>query len=297
MKLLGTLVSIAVLSLGAQAHGGMPVPVKMKCPVGGKSFTYTSTASMSQWGDRPDGKPYGSWTFPMPLPECPDNGLVVYREFSRDETKALKPLLATPEYGQLRSTETPYYRAYWLMGKLGDPAENQIWVLQQAAWESDEDPARKARYQEEFVARARTLPHPEAGQDDLLWIVTGLHAANALRELGRFDEALQLAESIPLTSLDVTVPAEQATGTTPSGLGKFVGNSAEIRAAQNRRSWMNYAASLKAVIARRDSSSEPLDMIPRRVALRRCAGYPADTPVYQTVCATAVKPAEPEKQN
>jgi hypothetical protein len=291
MKRHRALMIIGVLALGAASHGGSPLPKKMKCPVGGKSFTYITTAAMSQWGARPDGKPYGSWTFPMPLPECPGNGLVVYRDFSGDEVKALKSLLATPEYQQLRRDETPYFRAYWLMGKLGDPDDEQIWTIQQAAWESDAEPARKTRYQQEFVARARALVHPQAGQDDLLWIVTQMRAANALRELGSFDAASQLLDSIALTSLDVPVPAEQVTGTTPSGAGKHIGNYSEIRAAQNRRSWLGYAESLRAVIARRDASSEPLDMIPQRMAAEKCRSYPTDALEYRLVCGPeAMKP-------
>lgn len=294
MKLLCAL--MLALALVSEVQGGSPVSVQMKCPVGGKKFTYISTASMSQWGSRPDGKPYGSWTFPMPLPECPDNGLVVYREFNKDELKSLKTLLASPEYRQLRSDgDVPYYRAYWLMGKLGDPAINQLWVLQQATWESDGQPPRKLRYQDEFVRRARALPKPEAGEDDLPWMVMQFRAANALRELERFEEATQLLDAIPLGSLDVPVPAEKVSGTTASGLGKQIENYGEIRAAQSRRSWMSYPEQQRIAIARHDSSSEPLDMVPLRVAMDLCPTYPRAAPEYKTVCESEAMRAQLEK--
>jgi hypothetical protein len=274
---------VAIASLtGAQA--GSPMPVEMKCPVGGKKFTYISTSSMSQWGSRPDGKPYGSWTFPMPLAECPDNGLVMYRDFSRPEIKALKALLATPEYQQLRDADTPYYRAYWLMGRLGDPLDQQLWVLQQASWESDLNPVRKRRYQEEFVQAARRYSRPEPPRDDLGWIATQLRAANALRELQKFDEALQLLDSTPRESLDVPVPEEKVSGTTPSGLGKKVENYGEIQAARSRRSWLRYAEALRAVVIRHDSSSEPIDMVPVRIAAQMCIDQPSSAAEHTQVC-------------
>jgi hypothetical protein len=292
MKLLCLSLTLA-LALVCAAWAGSPMPVQMKCPVGGKKFTYISTATSSQWGSRPDGKPYGSWTFPMPLPECPDNGLVMYREFKPAEIKLLKKLLASSEYRQLLSNaDVPYYRAYWLMGKLGEVAVDQVWVLQQAAWEADLRPELKKRYQDEFVQRVRALPRPEDAQGEMTWIVMSFRAANALRELARFDEALQLLDAVPTASLDVPVPAEKVIGTTESGLGKKIENYGEIRAAQSRRSWLSYPEQQRVAIARHDSSSEPIDMVPLRVAMDLCLTYPRSTPEYQKVCESEAMRAQ-----
>lgn len=294
MKLLAPL-SIGLV-LVAYARAGTPMPVKMKCAVGGERFTYISTASMSQWGSRPDGKPYGSWTFPMPLPECPGNGLVMYRDFTKSEVKALKPLLATREYRQLvTDRETPYYRAHWLMEKLGDAPLDGAWVLLQASWEADADPDRKRRYQDEFVQRAQSLAKPEAGQDDLGWMVVNLRAVNALRELGRFDSAVQVLDALPLTTLDVPIPQEKVSGTTASGLGKQIENYGEIQAAQSRRAWMKYAERMRAAIARHDDSSEPIDLVPLRVAASLCATHSGSTPAYREVCESDAMRAQLEK--
>lgn len=282
------LTSALALALFSVARAGSPMPVQMKCAVGGKKFTYISTASMSRWGSRPDGKPYGSWTFPTPLPECPDNRLVMYREFKRDEIKRLKTLLASSEYRALVSAaETPYYRAYWLMGKLPDAVLDRAWVLLQASWQADGQAGRKARYQQEFVQLVASLPKPGAGEDDFGWIVMQFRAANALRELARFDEALQRLDAVPMNSLDVPIPEEKVTGTTPGGHGKMIENYAEIQAAKDRRGWLQYPQRLRAVIERRDASPEPLDMIPARVAAALCEEAPATAPGYQDACETA----------
>ena len=71
-----------VLASAGSALAATPYQADAVCPVGGEKFKYTSTGSWSTWGERPDGKPYGSWIFPSPLPECPGNKLVMYREFS-----------------------------------------------------------------------------------------------------------------------------------------------------------------------------------------------------------------------
>jgi hypothetical protein len=277
--------TVALLILAPHAAwAGMPVMKEMKCPVGGKKFTYETTASFTRWGSRPDGKPYGSWVFPLAFPVCPDNGLVVYGEFSPDEVEILKPLVASDTYQAMRKVDTPYYLAQWLMREFDAPPQNVLWMLLQASWEADGNAALKARYQREYVELAAKYPKPESG-DDLDWIVTQARAVNALRELGQFDAALALQEKLPLHSLDVPVPEEKVSGTTPSGLGKQIENGAQIRAAEARRSWIAYFDKMKVVIQRGDASAEPLDMIPARVAAEHCMKQPdLSKPEIKSVC-------------
>jgi hypothetical protein len=70
----------------------------MTCPIGGKAFTFNTTSSHSSWGARPDGKPYGSWAFPLALPECPDNGLVLFKDYTPEEVAKLEPIVASEAY-------------------------------------------------------------------------------------------------------------------------------------------------------------------------------------------------------
>jgi hypothetical protein len=275
----------ALLMLATHAAwAGMPVVKEMKCPLGGKKFKYETTATLSRWGTRPDGKPYGSWTFPLAFPVCPDNGLVVYAEFSPEDVEILKPQVESDTYQAMRKVDTPYYRAQWLMRAFDAPPQNVLWMLLQASWEADGNPALKTRYQREYVEQAAKYPKPDSG-DDWEWILTQARAVNALRELGEFDAALALLQTLPLQSLDVPVPEEKISGTTQSGLGKYVENSAEIRDAKNRRSMIGYFDKLKAVIQRRDASAEPLDMIPARVAAEHCMKQPdLSTPEIKSVC-------------
>lgn len=263
-------VAIASVALFAQAmplHAGMPMPVEMTCPVGGKKFTFIATMSYSNWGSRPDGKPYGSWTFPMPVPACPDNDLVLYKKFSKEEIRQLELLLKSPDFQKVRQ-ETTHYRIAWFMRALRDVNEmSALWMVNQASWQADDNPERKARYQREFAEGVAELPtEPE----NLDWIVLQGRAANAWRELGEFDRAKQVLASVSTTSLDVPIPAEVATGTTASGLGKTVSNYGEIEAAKNKRGWLSYFTGLKALIEQQDRASEPLNMIPVREVAGKC---------------------------
>jgi hypothetical protein len=249
---------LAVL-VAVDLHAGTPVTQSLRCPIGGARFEFTTASSYNTWGSRPDGKPYGSWTFPLALPVCPGNGLVMYEEFSREQLRALRPLIASPEFEAVRTTETPHYRAQWLMRKLGAPTSKVLWTLIKASWEADGDASQRARYLREYVELAKSDPRP-VGEDDLDWIVAQLRAANALRELAQFDEAAAMLRTIPTQSLDVP--------------------------ASNRRGWLGFSQRLKAVIDRREASPEPLDMIPPRVAAERCMALSdlSKPEIVATVC-------------
>ena len=241
---------LALLALGAApADAGIPVTQGMTCPIGGERFSFETTASYSTWGARPDGKPFGSWEFPLDLPECPSNGLIVYAEFSEQDLARLRPLIASDDYLALRRREdTTYYRAYWLMKRMGAPVPNTLWMLVQASWQADGDPALRRRYLEELVQESPTLGEPT----DDIGLAMRARVINALRELGRFDEARAMLES---TSVEAIAP-----------------DSATVRSSAD---WRGHYRALARLLERRDSSVEPIDMIPWREARARCEGEAA----------------------
>ncbi|MFP5296992.1 MAG: hypothetical protein ACLGG3_06675, partial [Alphaproteobacteria bacterium] len=63
------LAALAAAATGAAAPASAATPLTqtMTCPIGGASFTHITTGSDSVSGERPDGKPYGSGTFPAAL--------------------------------------------------------------------------------------------------------------------------------------------------------------------------------------------------------------------------------------
>lgn len=222
----------------------------MTCPIGGGSFTFTPTTPVAATGERPDGKPFGNTTFPVAVPECPDNGLVLYKDYSAEEVAKLEPIVTSEAYQALRREDTPYYRAYWLMKAMGLLPERYLWALLQASWEAEAKPELRKRYLTELAEASAAVP---ARPGDLNWIGMEGRAINALRELGRFDEALARLEKVPLAGLNVPAPGDAAAAQT-----------------RLRRGWFAFFTALRPAIERRDSSIEPLDLLPRSVAVERC---------------------------
>jgi hypothetical protein len=228
----------------------------MTCPIGGAAFTYAAVAPAAGIGLRPDGKPYGKGVYPTPLPECPDNGLILYKDYSDEEVAKLTPLVASEAYQALRS-ETQYYRAYWLMKQMGVESGRYLLALLEAAWQAEDRPELRARYLAEFVDESAKV---EAKPDDMNWIGMEGRAINALRELGRFEEATTRLHAVPLDALHAPV--------------LDTGTEAAKRSAQQRQMWLDYFEGLKTAIARKDASLEPFEMIPRQLALSWCLDRP-----------------------
>jgi hypothetical protein len=261
-------------------RAALPSARQMTCPIGGASFSYAPPAVHPIVGTRPDGKPYGGGPAPAALPECPDNGLVMFKDYTPEEVAKLQPLIASEAYQGLRTSDTQYYRAYRLMKELGVGPEDNLWVLLQASWQADGKPELRRRYLTELIDEsAKVAPNPA----DLNWVGMEAHAINALRELGRFDEARSRIEMMPLQPLDVRIPTGAA-------------SDPAVQAARKRRTWFTFLTNLKAVIERKDDSLEPLDLIPRAVALDRCIdGAASLTGNAKTFCesqATAVAGAK-----
>lgn len=235
--------AIAALS-AAPTMAGIPETRSMTCPIGGERFDFTTTMSYTIFGTRADGKPYGSWTFPLALPECPSNGLILYKaEFDSAELDRLRPLIESADYRALRERdETPYYRMSWLLDRMGEPQENVTWALVRATWEPADDSPVRLRYLGELAARVQAGSGPPANQAGYAMRGYGI---NALRELGRFEEAEALLARTPLGPLG------------PEG-------NLERADAEQRAGWLEYYTKLRAAIARRDRSVEPAEFARER---------------------------------
>jgi hypothetical protein len=228
------------------------------CPVGGEKFKDFAIGSYTSWGQRPDGRSYG--TLPVhPVVECPGNGFLLFDDaFSPEEIARLEPLVAGAEYQAMRSVETPHFRVWWLMEQLGRDPYDRAGALLRASWESDDDPGRKARYQAAFVAAATALPHSPEKAEPWFWL--NVRAANALRELGDFGRA-------------EAVMAELAGGAWPED-------------ADEREGAEYLVGGLRALIAERNAAAEPANLIPPRMAVERCTKQAAAlSPSEKKACA------------
>lgn len=256
---------IAVLvALALQTAAVTPPPLhqgsaEVTCPVGGERFAAVTTLMYSTMGRRPDEKPYSDVSFPRPMPECPGNGLVLFASFSPIETEQLGKWIATPTYQAMRTTESAYYRAYWLAKKIGRPDADAIELLLPAIWLAKEedrgarDRPRTTRYQRVLIAAVEAAP-ASVSVDDRIWLQG--QAANALREMGKFTAAERMRERAERAIPQTTRPA-----------------------------LATYLQKLKVVIARRDRSDEPLNMIPDIQAAIACEHMPRNDDFTRNYCA------------
>lgn len=247
MRMRALLLAVGGLFLAAPIAASTYVEVEKTCPVGGEKFKYMELASITTFGAMPDGMPIGSGAFPIELPQCPGNGLVMYEDFDAAKVEKLAGIIARPDYQALRAAETRYYLAYRLAKELGE-AESAPWLLLSATWEAKNAGGgdRARRYNEAFVALVRGLA---ADAKSFASIAVRARAANALRELGRFDEAEAMRAGIVID---------------PDAGG------GDSDAAENRKGWGGYLAALARPIARHDDGRTPIDMMNKREASFRC---------------------------
>ena len=224
--------------------------VERQCPVGGETFEARELLGITIMGTLPDGMPIGSGDFPIELPQCPGNGLVIYREFASSELPKLGAFVQSAEYKAIRrSAETPYYLAYRIAKVLGDLVPERL--LLSATWEAknnDGNRERARRYNAEFVAAMTQWPVNPADFSNI-----SLHArgVNALRELGRFDEAENVRAALA---------------------GLQSAKSTDNEGTQKWDSLRRFLARLKAPILRGDASRFPIDMLSGKDAAELCLG-------------------------
>ncbi len=255
------LIAIALL---AQAAPSPPPPLhyghsEMVCPVGGQHFTAGMATMFSIMGRRPDDKPYSELSFPAPRPRMSRQRPGGLHHLHAGRNRRLAKWVATPVYQAMRKTESPFYRAYWLAMKIHQPEADALEQLLPAIWEAKQldgkDPRRPrtARYQRVLVDAVEALP-PSVPLDDRIWLQG--QAANALREMGKFGPAETMRQR------------------------------GEAAIAQTKRPALAvYLQKLKAAIARRDRSDEPLDMIPDVQAAIICKNSPRADAFDRAYCA------------
>lgn len=250
----------AVVALAWSPPSGATTFVKesFTCPVGGEKFRADVIASMTSWGQRPDGRRYG--TIPViALTECPRNGFVYFEDkISKDDAQKLAPLVTSADYQALRKSDVQHYRAWWLMNRIGRDPLDSVWMLLVASWESDDQPKLKQKYQREFVTAMDGIVSTAANRDTWFW--TALRAANLKRELGEFTKSDALLDQLDRPEM-LPTDKEQLGG------ARFMIDG------------------LRALNADSNFKPEPTNLIPAMVALELCAAKRALSPAEVKACA------------
>lgn len=163
--------------------------VDRTCPIDGKRFQY-QTAPASVYRELYlDMKPVDPSISSWPLPKCPDNGFVMYKDkFSESKIRKFRKFVISEPYRSLTNTHGTHYLAAVLMKRVEEPPYDVAWSLVRASWEAANDPARYQQYAEEALAAYEALPEgrllPRRER-----VVREMMSGELERRLRRFDAA------------------------------------------------------------------------------------------------------------
>ena len=179
----------------------------MSCPIDGKTFTAPAISAYVIRAVRLDLKPLGALIAPNPLPVCPENGFVVYKkEFTPAEIAAIKPIVLSPDYRQLRDDHTDYYMAAYVKERVGADDYDIGQTYLQASWEAERDRPQSVVYH----YRSLALGKPDAflKQDHSRseqWWTASLLVGELERMLGHFDAAEARLKALPYKQAKATL--------------------------------------------------------------------------------------------
>jgi hypothetical protein len=172
--------------------------LQMTCPIDGKPFIATMMSSFYQRGMRLDSKPLGSLVAPYPYPVCPGNGFVMYQnDFTEGELRAIKAIVLTDEYRQLRSAHMDYYMVAYVKERMGANDYDLGNLYLRASWEAEGEKAQLAHQYQAFAIEKYDafLKHEPSGSQE--WWAASVLAAELYRLVGHFDVVETRLKSLP----------------------------------------------------------------------------------------------------
>ncbi|WAC46879.1 hypothetical protein OVA03_09125 [Asticcacaulis sp. SL142] len=265
------LMGLCILIAPIQAEATTLVGKDFTCPIGGAKFEATVYGSWFGYGARPDGRPLGTSRGYVPIPECPDNHLLLYREFSAEDLKSLAKLIASDEYRHMTNTESPFYRAAWLEYQLNPSPVIYAQDLLRATWYVDNDPDKKTRYRDLFLKVAEPLP---VSGEDTQSLILRLRVLNVYRETGQFERAHAGLKALPVKTMAKGLPRNEKD------------TERLDEASLDRWFFVKTARQLETLILRKDAAVNPIEVLPDWMAEEECY-FRTPKSVFETAfCST-----------
>ena len=164
------------------------------CPIGGEKFKSLTLGTHSTYGRYLDWEPLSYMEFPAPVPVCPSNGFVIYKnEFSDDELNRLEAAINLPEYKRDFQSRNA---SYFLFGRLMELTEvpdgySLWWIFLNSTWEAQQcGSAKYSDYASKTIGAAREALKTFEQSDYEYWMLN-IIIPNLYRRSGK----LQLAKA------------------------------------------------------------------------------------------------------
>lgn len=216
MQRLFWILSLILLSTAA-APAMRIVEQDFVCPVDAKPFSQMLPISGYSTGAMLDFQLQGAIVSPTPLPVCPSNGFVMFKdEFAADEIAKIKVMVSTPEFAAVKARGNEWLLAVWEMKQLNQDARGIASMYLAATWSAGFEYQQITSEAYEFVL---------AMNDPLDFLILGEWE----RRLGRFDEARERFSTIPQNVRDAFATA----GWTQERLRAYVDQQRALVAARN----------------------------------------------------------------
>ncbi len=157
-------ITAVFLALPFGALAGIPTETTLICPIGGEQFTITETLSCSENGARSMAfAPVSSCDFITRLPQCPQNRLPMYKDFSEAELDVLRNFMVSETYDSMVD-RSRFYMAYIIERQLGGAA-SPFWLLLNGLWYDPENTFSDPDYLQEFLMEARAEIRQESEEN------------------------------------------------------------------------------------------------------------------------------------
>jgi hypothetical protein len=193
-----------VLNCSGGADGHHIYEKETECPVGGEKFKACYLGTHSTYGRHLDWEPVSYMRFPVPLPVCPSNGLVIAKEkYSKEEVEKLKGVVESKTYKDLYAQK---HATYYLYAKTKELTKEQFddywWLYLNATWEAD-NCKNKIRYKEyalEVISAAEKRRAQLKDSEELYWVLK-IVTADMHRRMGDFKSSQELVDKFGTPSL------------------------------------------------------------------------------------------------
>ena len=223
IKLSAFVLSLAVCT---HAHALTTRPVEHTCPIGGEKFTSVMVMSGFSIDMKTDLEPVGMVMAPAPIPVCPSNKFVMFKDdFTQQELDKYEKVIRSEAYLKQVAEKASAQRLAGVMLELAGEnqnAEQMMSIFLHASWlGGHQQDLEKVLHYADLTLKDGSLPAEKR-------VNTKLVRGEMLRKLSRFDEAKKQFEELTneptvktseylqkLTELELELTAEKDTYSHP----------------------------------------------------------------------------------